>query len=126
MRHLSISDIRGKVINPGTVNERLIKLLASPKGPIVRKEYGCGVTIVTPGQIHEEHAHPDSEELILVLQGTGTGKVSGQEIQIGPRDIVAISKGESHQFANTGSEELILYWIYSPSGPEVRFLDESL
>jgi quercetin dioxygenase-like cupin family protein len=123
MRHLSISDIRGKTINQGTVHERLIKLLASPKGPVVRKEYGCGVTIVPPGQIHEEHSHPDSEELILVLQGTGIGNVGGQEIRVEPRDIIAIDKAEPHQFVNTGSEELILYWTYSPSGPEVRFLD---
>jgi mannose-6-phosphate isomerase-like protein (cupin superfamily) len=123
MRHLSISDIRGKTINQGTVHERLVKLLASPKGPIARKEYGCGVTVVNPGQIHEEHVHPDSEELILVLQGIGVGRVGGQEIHVEPRSVIAIDKGEPHQFVNTGSEELILCWIYSPSGPEVRFLD---
>jgi len=122
MRQLSIADIRGKAINEGTINERLIKLIASPKGPILRKEYGCGVTIIAPGQAHEEHAHPDSEELILVLQGVGVGKVGEQDVKIMPRDLIAIDKGEPHQFTNTGNEELLLYWIYSPSGPEVRFL----
>ena len=38
-------------------------------------------------------------------------------------DLIAIEKGEPHQFRNTGAEQLRLLWIYSPPGPEKKFLD---
>lgn len=124
MKKYSVDSVKGKVINEGTINERRIKLFASPYGPAVRTAYGCGMALIDPGQVHEEHAHPDSEELILVVQGTGTGRVGGESITVQPGDLIAIEKGEPHTFANTGTDQLRLYWIYSPPGPEKRFLDD--
>lgn len=124
MRQFSVDSVKGKVINEGTINERRIKLFASPNGPAIRKEYGCGMALIDPGQEHEQHAHPDSEEFILVVQGTGEGRIAGQDITVKPGDLIAIDKGEPHQFRNTGSEQLRLYWIYSPPGPEKKFLDD--
>lgn len=124
MRHFSIDDVKGKVINEGTINARRIRLFASPDCPVKRAAYACGLTMIDPGQMHEEHAHPDSEELILVIQGTGTGRVAGVELAVKPGDLLAIEKGEPHTFTNTGAEQLYLYWVYSPPGPEKRFLDD--
>lgn len=124
MLHFSINDIKGKRINEGTIHERRIKLIASPKSPARREQYGCGMAIIPAGHVHEEHAHDHSEELIYVVSGKGTGVVGSRKIEIQAGDIIAIEKGEAHQFSNAGREELRLYWIYSPSGPEVRFLDD--
>ncbi|CAB1244698.1 Cupin_2 domain-containing protein [Ruminococcaceae bacterium BL-6] len=125
MLHFSVNEIKGKVISRGTVNERRIQLIASPKSPAKREGYGCGITTIPPGHVHEEHAHAASEELIYVLSGEGSGVVGGkQAIPLRPGDVISLEKGEPHQFVNTGRDELRLYWIYSPSGPEVRFLDE--
>ena len=124
MLQFSLDDIKGKVINEDTINERRIKLIASPKSPARRDQYGCGMAVIPPGHVHEQHAHPDSEELIFVVQGTGTGVVGGKTISFKPMDFIALDKGESHTFTNTGTQEALFYWIYSPSGPEVRFLDD--
>ncbi len=123
MYQFSVESVKGKVINKGTVNERLIKLFASPHSRAKRDAYGCGMALIDPGKIHEEHAHPDSEELIFVVQGTGIGKVGGVEVTVEAGDLIAIEKGEPHTFTNTGTEQLRLYWVYSPPGPEKRFLD---
>ncbi len=122
--YFSVDDIKGMEINEGTIHQRRIKLFASPKSPVKRDEYGCGMAIIPVGHVHEEHAHAESQELIYVLQGTGTAIIGGKKIDIAPDHIVAIDKGEPHQFFNTGKEEMRLYWVYSPSGPEVRFLDK--
>lgn len=124
MFKFSVDSVKGKVINEGTINERRIKLFASPYSKAKRDAYGCGMAIIDPGQIHEEHAHENSEELILVVKGTGKGRVGGQDLTVQPGDLIAIDKGEPHTFTNTGSEQLQLYWIYSPPGPEKRFLDD--
>ena len=124
MYKFSVDSVKGKVINEGTVNERRIKLFASPNSKAKRDAYGCGMALIDPGQIHEEHVQPDSEELIFVVQGTGFGKVGGAELTIKPGDLIAIEKGEPHTFTNNGTEQLRLYWVYSPPGPEKKFLDE--
>ena len=124
MLHFSVDDVKGKVINEGTIHERRVKLFASPDCKARRDGYGCGLTIIDPGQIHEEHAHPDSEEFIHVVQGTGTARIAGQDMKIQPGDLIAIEKGEPHTFTNTGNDQLCLYWVYSPPGPEKRFLDD--
>jgi mannose-6-phosphate isomerase-like protein (cupin superfamily) len=123
MLHFSIDDIKGKEINSGTINQRRIKLLASPKSPAKRDEYSCGMAIIPAGHVHEPHAHDASEELIYVVSGTGVAKVGGNEFTVGSGQMIAIDKGEAHQFFNTGPDELRLLWIYSPPGPEIRFLD---
>jgi mannose-6-phosphate isomerase-like protein (cupin superfamily) len=123
LRHFAIDDIKGKEINSGTINQRRIKLLASPQSPAKREQYSCGMAIIPAGHIHEEHAHPTSEELIYVVSGTGDAKIGGVEFVVGPGQIIAIDKGEAHQFFNTGPDELRLLWIYAPPGPEIRFLD---
>lgn len=124
MLHFVLNDIKGKNINEGSIQERKIKLLASPKSPAKREQYGCGMTIIPPGHIHEEHAHDISEEFIYVISGQGYGVIDGKRIDIGADHLISINKNESHSFYNTGQEELRLLWIYSPSGPEVRFLDD--
>lgn len=124
MLHFTLDNIEGNDINQGTINERKIKLLASPKSPAKRDEYGCGMAIIPVGHTHEEHAHEMNEELIYVISGEGYGIIEGNKIDIAAGHIIAIDKKERHSFYNTGREELKLLWIYSPSGPEVRFLDD--
>ncbi len=126
MNKFTLDDIKGKIINKGTVNERRVKLVASPISKnAIREEFGCGVAIISPGQVHEEHAHCDNKELILVLQGSGIAVVGGKSFTFEARDFIAIDKSEPHMFTNTGEIDVQFYWIYSPSGPEVRFADEN-
>ncbi|MCD8084276.1 MAG: cupin domain-containing protein [Clostridiales bacterium] len=126
MRKFSVDEVKGVVINEGTVHERCVKLLASPDCLVKREGYACGMAVIDPGQIHEEHAHDQSQELILVFRGTGIGRIAGEEISLAPGDLIAIEKGEPHTFSNTGSETLYLYWIYSPPGAEKKFLTEQI
>ena len=124
MQQFSVNKVRGKAINENTVNEREIKLIASvdPRAPIQRDTFGCGMTIMQPGQVHEEHAHPDSEEMILVISGSGTARIGGKEINVHPMDVIGIDRGEAHTFTNAGEVPLRLYWVYNPPGPEKKFI----
>jgi len=119
-----IDQIRGKSINDGTVNQRQIKLIASPRSKILRDAYGCGMTIMPPGHVHEAHRHPGNEELIYVVSGSGEAHVGGIVTPVAAGCIISLDRDEPHQFINTGDGELRLLWIYSPSGAEIRFADE--
>ena len=46
MLKFTVDSVKGKVINPGTINERRIKLFASPYSPARRDAYGCGMALI--------------------------------------------------------------------------------
>ncbi len=123
METFSAEDFHGVVIHENTVNEREVRLFASPDCPVRRENFACGMAVIASGQVHEEHVHPDSDELILVYQGQGTGTVGGKELTISRGDVIAIDRGEPHTFTNTGREDLCLYWVYSPPGPEKKYMN---
>jgi quercetin dioxygenase-like cupin family protein len=123
MQKTSIGAVRRNVIEAGSDYERTVQLIASPRSRIKRDSFGCGVTTIPVGHKHESHAHPTSSELIYILSGKGTGTVGGEKIEFSKGDIIAINENEAHQFENASDEDLCMYWIYSPSGAEVRFED---
>lgn len=120
MQHFTIDEVAGVTINEN-INERLIKLLASPISDIRREQFSVGLSIIAPGRVHEEHKHDESEELIVVVGGQGQAKVAGQEFSIAYGSVIDINRGESHGFVNTGQSTLVLLWIYAPPGAEKKF-----
>lgn len=78
-----------------------------------------GEVVVLPGQSHEWHDHPDSDEAVYVLSGHGEFSVGEhRRFPIGPGDAVHIPTGVGHDSHNPGWEPLRLLVIYSPGGPE--------
>ena len=52
------------------------------------------------------HWHPDSEEVIHVLDGEGITWVDGAEFEMRPGDTIRIAPGERHVTRNTGNRPL--------------------
>jgi transketolase len=124
MRHLKIDDVTSVTINKD-INERRIKLLASPISSISRQQFSVGVSIVGPGKIHEEHRHEGSEEIVICIGGEGLAKIAGHEFPVGYGSVIGIDQGEPHQFLNTGQQPLTLLWIYDPPGAERKFVPKA-
>jgi mannose-6-phosphate isomerase-like protein (cupin superfamily) len=68
-----------------------------------------------------EHDHPGWEH-IAVLEGAGTMKLGGANHPVSAGSIFHIPKGVRHAFAPSGSSRLLAVQIYTPSGPEQRFI----
>jgi uncharacterized cupin superfamily protein len=64
--------------------------------------------ILPPGSSIGEHQHCDDEEYYLILSGTGTMRLDGQEHRVGPGDITAVFPGGTHALANDGDEDMRL------------------
>lgn len=82
----------------------------------------AGIVRVAPGYGHARHNHPESEELLYIIQGTGvqTLEVDGETIEqkIGPGSLVQIPTAAYHSTYNTGDDEMIVFAVYGPHGPE--------
>ena len=77
-------------------------------------EFMAGITIFEPGESSSYHIHPESEEINLVLGGSGLVVSEGEEASFVSGDAMWVPKGVYHQHRNTGDEPLKLLWVYTP------------
>jgi quercetin dioxygenase-like cupin family protein len=74
---------------------------------------------VLPGQGHERHNHPDSDEILYVLAGAGDQMVDdGEPFPVRPGHAIWVPKGAFHSTVNTGWEPMVLLAVYAPAGAE--------
>ena len=78
------------------------------------EEFMAGITIFEPGESSSYHIHPESEEINLVLGGSGIVVAEDEEAPFGPGQAMWVPKGVYHQHKNTGLEPLRLLWVYTP------------
>jgi mannose-6-phosphate isomerase-like protein (cupin superfamily) len=71
------------------------------------------MTIPPGGEIGEE-THPDNDQILTFVSGTGKAIVSGAEKNVAQGDLVVVPAGHKHNFINTGPNPLILYTVYGP------------
>jgi oxalate decarboxylase/phosphoglucose isomerase-like protein (cupin superfamily) len=75
--------------------------------------------VLLPGQGHERHNHPDADEILYVLAGTGEQMVDDTTtFEVRPGHTVFIPKAAFHSTQNTGWEPLVLLAVYAPGGAE--------
>jgi putative monooxygenase len=81
------------------------------------KHLTAGMTIFSPGEASSLHNHPHSEEMNVVIRGSGeVVDAQGNRRPFREGDFLFIPEGEYHQHVNTGDEPLWLLWCYSPQG----------
>lgn len=79
-------------------------------------ELVVGHTVLPPGARHERHRHPNCDEFLVVLSGSGeihtdTGREPAKQ-----GDVVFTPKGHWHGFDNTSDEEVFLFWGWRGAG----------
>jgi len=75
--------------------------------------------VLLPGQGHERHNHPDSDEILYILAGIGNQMVDDADtFPVTAGQAVFIPKGAFHSTVNTGWEPMSILAIYAPAGAE--------
>jgi oxalate decarboxylase/phosphoglucose isomerase-like protein (cupin superfamily) len=75
--------------------------------------------VLLPGEGHERHNHPGSDEILYILAGRGEQMVDDSDtFGVGPGQVVFIPKGAFHSTVNTGWEPLTILAVYAPAGAE--------
>jgi mannose-6-phosphate isomerase-like protein (cupin superfamily) len=71
--------------------------------------------ILKPGQATggDDNTHPDSDQWLLVLSGSGRARVNGRPVHLAPGSLLLIEAGEAHEVANDGQEPLVTVNIYA-------------
>jgi mannose-6-phosphate isomerase-like protein (cupin superfamily) len=71
------------------------------------------MTIPPDGEIGEE-VHPDTDQILTFVSGTGEARVGGERRKVAQGDLVMVPAGKKHNFINTGPNPLVLYTVYGP------------
>ncbi len=71
------------------------------------------MTIPPGGEIGEE-VHPDTDQVLAFVDGSGEAVLDGTRSAVKPNDLVFVRAGTRHNFVNTGAGPLRLITIYAP------------
>lgn len=65
-----------------------------------------GNSFCVPGKAHESHTHPEHDEVILFLNGSGIQVIGDEVYEIQDNDMVYIPAGIPHSIENTCNQPL--------------------
>jgi quercetin dioxygenase-like cupin family protein len=92
---------------------RTIQLLVNSE-LVGSEQFVGGLATFDPGSRVALHAHPDAEEVNVVIGGEGKFITDEGERQLKTGDWQFIPKGRNHAHENTGDGPLTILWLYSP------------
>jgi quercetin dioxygenase-like cupin family protein len=71
---------------------------------------------VAPGEtVRPAHSHPNGEETIYIIRGTGRVLVSGEVATVTEGSTVLFPQGAVHMLQNTGKEEMKVICFFAPA-----------
>jgi mannose-6-phosphate isomerase-like protein (cupin superfamily) len=69
---------------------------------------------IPPGGDIGEEVHPDTDQVLVFVEGEGEARLGGASSRVAAGDLVFVRAGTIHNFLNTGPGTLRLYTIYAP------------
>jgi mannose-6-phosphate isomerase-like protein (cupin superfamily) len=88
--------------------------------------FASGLVHIPPGERSTLHFHDQADELWIVASGEGTATVGHDEIVLGPDTVVLVPKKVPHQIFSRGKEDLKVFFVYVPAGPESMYVEGRL
>ena len=79
-------------------------------------ELVVGRTVLPPGARHERHRHPNCDEFLVVISGSGEVYTDEGREPAAAGDVVFTPAGHWHGFDNTSDEEVLLIWGWRGAG----------
>ncbi len=72
------------------------------------------VMSIPVGEDIGEEVHPNTDQILIIVDGDGEAMINGEVWRIGEDDAVFVPAGSRHNIRNTGDEDLRLFTVYSP------------
>ena len=79
-------------------------------------ELVVGRTLLPPGARHDRHRHPNCDEFLIVMSGSGEIYTDDGREPAAAGDVVFTPAGHWHGFDNTSQEDVLLIWGWRGAG----------
>ena len=115
MKRINISNIP---VLPSQDENNSLQEVMGLKAIIHYENFSIAKTILKPGAQVDRHFHQTSDEIYLIIAGSGTMQVDEESFQLGAGEVILISPGEKHKVLTDENEKLeflaITFPPYSP------------
>ena len=74
----------------------------------------CEIRVAPGEKVRPAHSHPNGEELIYIIRGTGRVMIDGAVDQVREGTTVLFPQGSVHMLHNTGEEEMKVVCFFAP------------
>jgi len=75
-----------------------------------------GRTVLPPGARHERHRHPNCNEFLVVMSGSGEVYTDAGTEPSKAGDVIYTPAGHWHGFNNTSDDDVLLIWGWEGAG----------
>jgi mannose-6-phosphate isomerase-like protein (cupin superfamily) len=108
-----------KLVNERDVQEqdlpgRYLRWLISPVLTGAKYNSVCVIRVLPGSTVKPAHSHPEGEEVIYVIKGSGRVMVDGEIQTVEEGTAVLFPEGSVHMLQNTGGEEMKVICFYAP------------
>jgi mannose-6-phosphate isomerase-like protein (cupin superfamily) len=110
MKIVRLKEINGMTFPSG----RTTRVLTGPD-LLPTKNFTAGYVVIQPKGKVPLHAH-SNEEIYIFVKGTGKIRVASREETIEAVSAIYIEQNAEHLVQNTGKDEMIMIFVYSPPG----------
>jgi quercetin dioxygenase-like cupin family protein len=93
---------------------RRMRWVVSPDALHANHCSACVVRVAPGEKVRPAHSHPNGEEVIYIIRGSGRVLVSGEVQAIREGSTVLFPQGAIHMLHNTGTEEMKVVCFFSP------------
>jgi len=106
----------GKISMRGTLEEgSLREIIRMLDDDVVKADqFKGGLATFETGRTEPMHAHPDAEEINIILEGEGQLITDSDVIDCKPGQWQFIPKGVPHSHTNKNGKPFRFAWLYSP------------
>jgi len=121
-------NIKGVVVHEDEGEHILTRRQVPITIKISKKKYGIdnisfSIEDQDPGRKMRIHKHLYNDELIFIHKGEGTLTLDEKSIEVKAGSVAFVPRGTWHGLDNTGKENLLMVFQYSPAGFEEYFIE---
>jgi uncharacterized cupin superfamily protein len=108
-----------RIVHEGDIDEvalpgRYMRWLANAERLGARHLSVCAIRVAPGEKVRPAHAHPNGEELIYVIRGSGRVVVDGEVAAVKEGAAVLFPQGSVHMLQNTGGEDMKVICFFAP------------
>ena len=94
---------------------RQLSWLVAPGALKAESCSACMIRVAPGDKVRPAHSHPNGEEVIYIIQGSGRVMVEGEVSEVRAGSTVLFPRGAVHMLHNTGSEEMKVVCFFAPA-----------
>jgi quercetin dioxygenase-like cupin family protein len=112
---MSVPTIHEDDVTGVDVPGRHLKWLANAEVLGAKYLSSCLIQVAPGDRVRPAHSHPNGEEAIYIISGTGRVLVNGEVSPLRPGQMVLFPQGHVHMVHNTGPTEMKVICFFAPA-----------